>query len=338
MDNSLDPNQDLHNQMDELKQSLSALQAKVDKQEKSDETISVHRIPQGAGSGLDSDKVDGIGASYLPMPFNLTPLGANGKFPASVIPTSGSGAGFLLGNGAPTDKNVLIADGSLWQSRTMGGDATITADTGTLTLATSGVSAGTYGDSTHIPSVTVDAKGRVTTASQSAFSSGDFTLVSSSTYTTNQTSISISVPDANQAYMLVWDFRIKVQSNNLRLTFNNDSSQSYEYEAFGNKVGTGFVANNTNGTYYDLGGRAVVADTDSQFTGHLTIRPSPYAVALSTNQIFGASRYTQSGNIVFVSLFGFYNNTGSAIATIEIFGGGSLAFLGSYWLYKIHSA
>lgn len=120
-------------------------------------------IPQGPGSNLNSDQVDGINATTKPNPNCLLPLDSNGKFPVSVITTSGGGgSGFLLGNGMPTDKNILIADGTLWQSRTMGGDATISIDTGTLTLASTGISAGTYGDANHVPQLTFDVKGRAT--------------------------------------------------------------------------------------------------------------------------------------------------------------------------------
>lgn len=129
-----------------------------------DPTISIG-VPQGPGSGFNSDQVDGYNASSNPAPNQLIPLGPDSTFPVEVIPTSGGGgSGFLLGNGAPTDRNILIADGTLWQSRTMSGDATISADTGTLTLASSGVVAGSYGLEDTVPQITFDAKGRATSA------------------------------------------------------------------------------------------------------------------------------------------------------------------------------
>lgn len=54
------------------------------------------------------------------------------------------------------------------------GDGTAGPGSGSqvLTLATTGVAAGTYGSSTAIPILTVDAKGRITAASTTGFSSG----------------------------------------------------------------------------------------------------------------------------------------------------------------------
>jgi hypothetical protein len=54
--------------------------------------ISLPKIPHGPGSNFSADKVDGIDANTIPMPFCLVPLGANSKFPVSVIPTPGANA------------------------------------------------------------------------------------------------------------------------------------------------------------------------------------------------------------------------------------------------------
>ena len=71
--------------------------------------------------------------------------------------------GTLLKMPDNTSAKILVADGTSYQELAVSGDATI-ASGGALTLANSGVSAASYTNS----SITVDAKGRVTSASSGA--------------------------------------------------------------------------------------------------------------------------------------------------------------------------
>jgi hypothetical protein len=111
----------------------------------------------------------------------LTTLGTGGGTitVGTTVVSGGSTFGVLYNNGgvvgsvAPASPGQLFMSGSIaWV--TMSGDATINSS-GVLTLAASGVTAATYGDGTHVAQVTVDAKGRVTSASSVAITASSYT-------------------------------------------------------------------------------------------------------------------------------------------------------------------
>ncbi|MEN6353202.1 MAG: hypothetical protein ABFD02_07090, partial [Bacteroidales bacterium] len=75
-----------------------------------------------------------------------------------------SSGGSIVEAGAMNNGQVITGStGSAPQIVTLGGDATI-ANTGILTLANTGVTAGSYGDATHVGNFIVDIKGRLTYA------------------------------------------------------------------------------------------------------------------------------------------------------------------------------
>jgi len=78
--------------------------------------------------------------------------------------TVGKINGVPLGTTTASDKNILIANGTSWNSQTMSGDAAIN-NTGLLTLVNSGIVPGPYGTSgANIPDITFDIKGRAISA------------------------------------------------------------------------------------------------------------------------------------------------------------------------------
>ncbi|HYF05122.1 MAG TPA: tail fiber domain-containing protein [Patescibacteria group bacterium] len=138
-----------------------------------DNTITSADIASGAaipyaklsltGSITDSDIASGAGIVYAKL--NI----ANSIQNADIS----SSAGIALSKfavGAPGQLLVVSATGTATYA-SLSGDASLSS-TGTLTLANSGVTAGSYGGMSIVPVITVDSKGRVTSVGTAAIPAG----------------------------------------------------------------------------------------------------------------------------------------------------------------------
>ena len=124
------------------------------------------KLTTGTFLTADQTKLDGIetGADVT----DATNVNAAGAFMHTDIPDSDTG--FVKRTGSETydiDASTFLTAN---QTITASGDATGSGTTSlALTLAASGVSAGSYGSSSAIPVLTFDAKGRATSASTASF-------------------------------------------------------------------------------------------------------------------------------------------------------------------------
>jgi hypothetical protein len=130
-----------------------------------------------------------ITTALIPTLTAGTTTGTAGIFTSGTIASLNSTAGTIasLNSTAGTIATLNSTTGTITNlSTTLAGDFTISQGTGTL--ATSGATAGTYGSVTAIPFITVDSKGRITSATTGTFSStpadGSITFAKLSTSTT----------------------------------------------------------------------------------------------------------------------------------------------------------
>lgn len=130
-------------------------------------------------------------------------------------------------------------------STTLAGDFTISQGTGTL--GTSGVTLGTYGGSSSIPSLVIDAKGRVTTASTSLLSTTFATgsAAAPSITATSDTDTGIFFPAANTLGFTTQGTEVARLGATGNFSFNSgfgSSAVAYGCRAWVNFNGTGTVA------------------------------------------------------------------------------------------------
>jgi hypothetical protein len=117
--------------------------------------------------------VGGGGGGSLPDPVTPAHGGTGLATLTAHAVLLGAGTGNIVFAAAGTAGRVLLDQGAGADPafEAVGGDATLAAD-GTLTLAATAVTPGTYGDATHVAALTVDSGGRVTAAADVAITAG----------------------------------------------------------------------------------------------------------------------------------------------------------------------
>lgn len=173
--------------------------------------LSDGRILVGNGSNLASEvimsgdaTISNTGALTLSNSgvFNGT-YGATNQFPIITIDSKGriTSATFSDVTSAfgLTNGRILVGDGSNIASQVlMSGDATL-SNTGALTLANTGVTSGTFGSTTQIPVITLDAKGRITSATFANITAPNQTLTNGNIFVGNASNVATDVTMSGDA-------------------------------------------------------------------------------------------------------------------------------------------
>ena len=179
-------------------------------------------------------------------------------------------------------------------STTLAGDFTISSGTGTL--GTTGVTAGTYGDASAIPFLTVDAKGRITSATSGTFSSTP--PANSVTFNTLSTSAT-EADNVAKRTAKAWVNFDGTGTPAIRNDFNVSSITDHDI----GKYTVNFRSNLSNNTY-SIAGMCAPGDADSN--GYTNI-----GLEFNSTYSTSAARITCLGYNVFID---------PAIVCVSIFG------------------
>jgi hypothetical protein len=220
------------------------------------------------------------GSTVGPMGAAAPPGGSNGQIEYD---NAGAFGGFTLsGDCSLTVPNITCtrtngAPFSYFATGTSAANLTGTAPCGALpaltgdvttsgcaaTLATSGITAGTYGDGTHVGKFTVDAKGRVTSAANVAITggggSGGLTQLAQVTTTAGQSSVTLmgAIPQTyTNLYVSMFGGSVSsdaTSSDTFGLQFNGDTGSHYYWVGIGAYNSAAFASGSTSSTSLGAG-------------------------------------------------------------------------------------
>ncbi len=213
-------------------------------------TISAARLPQANatsnGAVILLDSVSNTSVSVYAPTANSVKTAYDAAISANTRAASAqTAASSAYSNATAFAANATnISSGTLAAARlpAFTGDATAPAGTANLTLASTGVTAGTYGNSSSVPQITVDAKGRITSASNVAVAG-----VSNFTYAAANNTLTLTT-SAGGSY-------------NATIDTVNNFTVSRDLTVSGNLTVSG-TTTYINSTQLNIGDNQIVLNTD----------------------------------------------------------------------------